>query len=56
MYKRGTLDLSQSLIITPSGDFKQVSEEFQCGDLMTCGAWLFLESLKKPSKNHEKES
>ena len=27
--QRGTFDLSQNSIITPSGDFKQVSEEFQ---------------------------
>ena len=27
-YKKGTFDVSQNLIKTPSGDFKQVSEEF----------------------------
>ena len=27
-YKKGTFDFSQNLVKTPSGDFKQVSEEF----------------------------
>ena len=34
-YKKGTFDFSQNLTRTPSGDFKQVSEDFMdAGDLV----------------------
>ena len=52
-YKKRTFDFPQKLIETSSGDFKQVSEDFQ-GFSWLGRVWWTFESPEKTPHNHKK--